>query len=144
MDWNRAARYCNWVGKRLPTAEEWAYAALGTEGNLYPWGNSTPSTQFCKIQWDSDREVYAHGTCVVGSFPSDTSPFGVLDMGGNVAEWTATKDCDSTDNGTGCKDQRVLCGYYYYSTGVEFYRPRGGCMPTPTIFTIGTGFRCVR
>jgi formylglycine-generating enzyme required for sulfatase activity len=78
---NQARTYCDWLGKRLPTKVEWTYAAFGSLKRAFPWGDRDPTTELC---WQ--RSV-SQGTCVVGSHPKDRSPFGVLDMGGNLSEW---------------------------------------------------------
>ncbi|MBM4258871.1 MAG: formylglycine-generating enzyme family protein [Deltaproteobacteria bacterium] len=85
INWNQAEAYCAWVRKRLPTEVEWEKAARGTEGRVYPSGES----------WDITKANVAEAydgfkdTAPVGSFPEGASPYGALDMAGNVWEWTA-------------------------------------------------------
>jgi formylglycine-generating enzyme required for sulfatase activity len=86
VSWWEAEAFCQWAGVRLPRADEAEAAARGPQGFQYPWGNEWEA-RICNT-W----EARVGGASAVGIFPRDRSPFGLMDMAGNVWEWCADGD----------------------------------------------------
>ena len=88
ITWHEASDYASHVGKRLPTVFEWEKAARGVDGRKFPYGNTfKPECGRLRVPEDTTHE---QGPAAVGSYPDGMSPYGVLDMAGNVLEWTSS------------------------------------------------------
>jgi hypothetical protein len=129
VSWYGAQAYCAWAGKRLPTEEEWQQACQGRDGRKYPWGASFGS---------GNANIFGSGdgygrTAPVGSFPSGASPYGAMDMSGNVWEWTA-----SSSGG-----ERVLRGGSWL-LNASYAQCGFRSVDNPEFRFNSNGFRCAR
>lgn len=130
VDWDQADAYCRAQGKRLPTEDEWEWAATGGhEGLWFPWGNDGPGDRACLN--------HKAGTCPVGSYPSGDAPGGIHDMVGNVTEWTAS---------TGRPDGRehVYRGGAWDHVTSTYVRVTVRRSDEPSYQDARLGFRCAR
>lgn len=129
VSWVDAIAYTEWIGARLPSETEWEKAARGTEGRIYPWGN-----EFISENCNSS-ESGADGTREVDAHPGGASPYGVVDLAGNVWEWTHT-------NYERDEQWRVLKGGAWDYKGLKDTRCAFHVYFRPTFRSNAVGFRC--
>ncbi len=85
INWNDARMFCDWAGLALPTEEQWEKAARGTDGRIWPWGDELPTIEHCNINNN------VGDTTPIGQYsPKGDSPYGCVDMAGNVWEWVGS------------------------------------------------------
>jgi formylglycine-generating enzyme required for sulfatase activity/tRNA A-37 threonylcarbamoyl transferase component Bud32 len=167
VSWFQADAYCKWRDKRLPTEAEWEYAARGSDGRKFPWGDEPGAVTHMNAggkefaAWEKaaglkpTQRLYEEddgfpATAPVGSFPKGRTKFGADDMVGNVWEWTAdwyeTYKPDEVVNPKGAPagDRKVIRGGGFNGGVIQWLDPAFRYFQVPEATTPVIGFRCVQ
>ena len=145
--WEDADVFCRAYGKRLPTETEWELAARGGGALKYPWGNASSSCLVAAtlLRDTSGRSCTLHRPARVGSYPANVSPFGAVDMAGNVEEWTSDWYGEHTAPGVRptAGASHVLRGGGWLSRPID---TRTSARSWGSVLEAGSnvGFRCAR
>ena len=133
VSFEEASGYCAALGQRLPSGDEWEWAAHGgSEHAVSPWGTAVATNQVC---WGKPKK--RAGTCAEGSFESDKTPQGALDMGGNLSEWTSAPARNKATRGV-----HWVYGASWYAIDDGYARAALGGVQMPADRAETVGFRC--
>ncbi len=131
VDWQQANDYARWAGGRLPTEAEWERACRGDDTRLYPWGDQPPTAETANFGNNTGD------TLPVGSLPAGASPYGILDLSGNVWEWTSSLEQpypyaadDGREDPTADGQRTARGGSFYYTQYQARCTARSGFAPT--------------
>ena len=163
VTWEQADKFCAHLGKRLPREVEWEFAARGSDGRTYPWGDEPPDEKHLNgcgnecAAWRDAAKLPASGqlyevddgfagTAPVGSFQAGKTQAGLLDMVGNVFEWTADDSVPypGAPEGTKVMPGKVMRGGAFNSTQREHAEPALRFGQDPAAHVHAVGFRCAK
>ena len=143
VSWVGAVSYCKWVEAKLPTEAQWEKAARGADSRVFPWGNDAPTASLLNFNSGDTTEI--------GSFPQGVSPYGALDMAGNVLEWVNDRfqsdyySISPLENpiGPAGTDRRVIRGGAWHHADISALRTVARASLKESYTGNDIGFRCV-